>query len=258
MMMRDNEKIPFPDISKVEKEIKTIVAKGVIVPQPFYKLLHNMYKQIGIRFLLRDTKEMAVAITMMGILMVAIVVTGQERPNSTLSLYSIIMLISPILYGLLSLIPFLNSKLNSTFELEMTCKYNLYQLAAFRMIVFSVFCFLLNTVWVLSMAVKLSSIQFVHAFMISTTSLLLFSLLFLYVLTVLKTMFTKMAVIMGWLVINVLLLIIDSAFYHQLLVAVPWYLYGIIICLTAYLYVKRLKELMLQYKRRGVIGYVNS
>ncbi len=256
--MRDKERIPFPEMDIIEQEIKTIVAKGMIVPEPFYKLLHNMYKQIGIRFLLRDTKEMAVATTMMAILMVAIVVSGQERPNSTSSFYGIIMLISPILYGLLSLLPFLISKFNGTFEVEMTCKYNLYQLAAFRMLIFSVFCFLLNTVWVLSMAVKFSSIQFVQAFMISTTSLLLFSLLFLYVLTVLYTMFTKIAAMTGWMGINILLFIIDSAFYHQLLVVVPWYLYGIIICLTAYLYVKKLKELMLLHKRKGVIGYVNG
>lgn len=256
--MRDKERIPFPDIDKVEREIKTIVAKGVIVPEPFFKLLHIMYKQMGIRFLLRDTKEIAVSITMMAILMVAIVVTGQDHPNSTPSFYGIIMLISPILYGLLSLLPFFNSKFSGTFEVEMTSKYNLYQIASFRMLVFSVFCFLLNTVWVLSMAVKFSSIQFVQAFMISTTSLLLFSLLFLYVLTILKTMLTKVAVVMGWMGINVLLLIIDSVFYYQLLVAVPWYLYGIIICLTAYLYVKKLKEFMLLHKRRGVIDYVNG
>jgi hypothetical protein len=251
--MRDEERIPYPDIDNIEQEIRAIVAKAVTVPEPLYKLLHDMYKQIGVRFLLRDSKEMTIAITMMVMLMTAIVITGQERPNSTANLYGIIMLISPILYGLLSLVPFLNSKFNSTFEVEMTCKYNLYQLAAFRMLVFSVFCFLLNTVWVLSIAVKLSSIQFVQAFMISTTSLLLFSLLFLYVLAVLKTFFTKMAVMTGWVGINVLLLAMDSALYHQLLLSVPWYLYTIIICMTAYFYMKKLKELMLQYKRRGVI-----
>ncbi|WP_058306322.1 hypothetical protein [Gracilibacillus massiliensis] len=256
--MHDKEQKPFLDIDKVEQEIKTIVAKGVMVPAPFHKLLQNMYKQIGIRFLLRDTKEIAIVITMMVILMVSIVVNGHERPNSTSSFYGMIMCISPILYGLLSLLPFFNSKTNGTFEVEMTSKYNLYQLAAFRMLVFSVFCFLLNTIWVLSMAVKFSSIHFVQAFMISTTSLLLFSLLFLYVLTNLKTMFTKLAVMMGWMGINVLLLMIDSAFYHQLLVAIPWYLYGIIIILTPYLYVKKLKEFILLHKRRGVIHYVNG
>ncbi|MEI5909699.1 hypothetical protein WAK64_22155 [Bacillus spongiae] len=256
--MHEKEEIPFPDLNKVELEIKTIVAKGVNVPEPFYKLLHNMYKQIGIQFLLRDRREIAVLIAMMVILMGAIVITGQEQNYSSIDFYGIIMLISPVLYVLLSLLPFVNSKFNSTFDLEMTCKYNLYQVAAFRMMLFSVFCFLLNTVWVLSIAIKLSSIQFVQAFMISTTSLLLFSLLFLYVITLFNTMLTKVVVMLGWLGINVFLITMDSVFYHQLLVTIPWYLYTTVICLAAYLYVKKLKELIVQNKRRGDIGYVNG
>lgn len=256
--MHDEKRIPFPDNAIVEREIKEIVAKGIFVPESFLKLLNNMYKQIGIRFIMRDSKEMVIVIAMMALLMLAIVLNGQERYESRSSFYGIIMLVSPILYCLLSLLPVLKSKFNGMFEVEMTCKYNLYQLAAFRMLVFSVFCFLLNTVWVLSMAVKFSSVQFVQAFMISTTSLLLFSLLFLYVFTFFKTMFAKSIVMIGWMGMNALLVIIDSTVYHQLLISVPWYLYSIVICLSAYLYVKKLKAFFIQNKRRGVIGYVNG
>lgn len=252
--MLDKDQTPFPCQDRVQQEIKAIVAKGIVVPEPFYKQLSNMYKQLGFRFLLKDKKEIGVAIMMMLIIMFGLMEMGQERPSSTSGYYGVIMLISPILYGLLSILPFLNSRFNSTFEVEMTCKYNLYQIAAFRMLVFSVFCFLLNTIWVLFMAVEFSAIQFVQAFMISTTSLLLFSLLFLYVLASLKSIFTKVIVMLGWIGINVLLVIFDSAYYHQMLIAVPWYIYGAIIAVTTILYVKKLKGFMQQQKRRGMIG----
>lgn len=252
--MRNNEQIPFPNSEKIDQEIKTIVSKGVFQPEPFYKLLHNMYQQIGFRYLLKDKKEIGVAAALMIIVMFVVIEMGQERPSSASGYYGVIMVISPILYGILSLVPFLTSRFQSTFEVEMTCKYNLYQLAAFRMLVFSVFCFLVNSVWVLLMAVEFSAIQFVQGLMISTTSLLLFSLLFLYVLASMETFFTKVIVMVGWGGINVLLMVLDSVYYHKLLVAVPWYLYGFIIAVTAYLYVKKLKDLMLQHKRKGLSG----
>ncbi len=256
--MHNKRQIPFPSDEIVKKEIRKIVAKGIVKQESFPQLLKNMYKQIGIRFILKDYKEIAVAVCMMAIIMYMITINGRESVDAYTSYYGIIMVVSPLLYCVLSLMPFITSKLNETFEVEMSCKYNIYQIAAFRMLSFSVFCFLLNTIWVLSLAMKLSSVQFVQAFMISITSLLSFSLLFLYVLSVIKTLAVKAVAILGWGAINVTLLILDSSVYHQLLVFVPWYLYGLIICLSAYLYVKKLKEFMIQNKRRGVIEYADS
>ena len=256
--MHEKSQTQFPGDDIVEQEIKAIVAKGLMKKESFSALLKNMYKQIGIRFILRDYKEIVAAICLMAIVMYMITMNGQETIDDYTSLYSIIMVISPLLYFVLSLFSFITSKLNGTFEVEMSCKYNIYQIAAFRMLAFSVFCFLLNTIWVLTLALKFSSVYFVQAFMISTTSLLLFSLLFLYVLSVLKAFAVKAAALLGWVAINIALHILDSSIYHQMLVSVPWYLYGIIICLSAYLYVKKLKEFMLQNKRRGVNEYANS
>ncbi|QED46636.1 hypothetical protein [Cytobacillus dafuensis] len=256
--MNDEKQFSYPDKKIIEREITAIVKKGRIERESFPRLLLSMYRQIGVRFLIRDRKEILTAVTMAVILMFAVLTSGQERYESSSSFYGIIMLVSPILYGVLSLLPFLHSKMNGTFEVEMTCKYNLYQLAFFRMLIFSVFCFLLNTVWVLAMAMKFSTVHFVQAFMISTTSLLIFSLLFLYVFTVLKKMITKVAAVMSWIGLNALFVFIDSVVYQQLLVSVPWYLYGIVICLSAYLFLKKIKEFIIQNQREGAISYVNS
>ena len=251
--MHNKRQIPFPNDEIVKKEIRKIVVKGIVKQESFPQLLKNMYKQIGIRFILKDYKEIAVAVCMMAIIMYMIMMNGRESMDS----YGTIMVVSPLLYCVLSLIPFVTSKINATFEVEMSCKYNIYQISAFRMLAFSLFCFLLNTIWVLALAFKFSSIQFVQAFMISTTSLLLFSLLFLYVLSVVKTLIGKAVVMLGWGAINVTLLILDSSVYQHLLVLVPWYLYGTVICLSAFLYVKKLKEFMSQ-NMRGVTENANS
>ena len=252
--MRDNVRNIFPDDERIEHEIRTIVAKSIMKPEPFMKLLFKMYKQIGIRFIMKDYKEILISVLLMATIMFVTTGYGQELMHEDKRYYGIIMVISPLLYGILSFLPFINSKLNGTSEVEMTCKYNLYQIAAFRMLVFSVLCFFINTVWVLTLALKLSTIHFIQAFLISTTSLMLFSLLFLYVLTVMKTVIVKGMVMMGWIGIQVILLKFNSAVYHQLLVSIPWYLYSAIIVLSAYFYVKKIKEYMLLNKRSGVNG----
>lgn len=251
--MGDNGRVVFPDDERIEREIRAIVVKGIVKPESFMKLLVNMYKQIGIRFMMKDYKEIIIGVLLMATIMYVASGYGRETMHAE-SIYGTIMVVSPLLYGILSLIPFINSKLNGTSEVEMTCKYNIYQIAAFRMLVFSMLCFLINTVWVLTLAMKLSTIHFVQAFLISTTSLMLFSLLFLYVLAVIKIVIVKGMVMIGWIGIQVFLLKIDSAVYNQLLVSIPWYLYGAIIVLSAFFYMKKIKEYMLQNKRSGVNG----
>lgn len=252
--MRDNERVVFPDDERMELEVTAIVAKGMMKPETFMNLLMTMYKQIGIRFMMKDYKEIMISVLLMATFMFVITGYGKETMNADESLYGVIMVVSPLLYGILSLLPFINSKVNGTSEIEMTSKYNLYQIAAFRMLVFSVLCFFINTVWIAALAMKLSTVHFVQAFLISTTSLLLFSLLFLYVLAVIKTVKIKALVMIGWIGMQVFLLMVDSAVYHQLLVSIPWYLYGAIIILSAYFYVKKIKEYMLLNKRSGVNG----
>ncbi|KOP82654.1 hypothetical protein ACFFHH_23865 [Cytobacillus solani] len=257
-MVDKRDQPPFPDEKFVECEINTIVAKGMVKRDSLKNLLSSMYKQIGIRFIMRDYIVIITAFVLMAFFMYVVTTNGQERYNTHTNYYGIIMLVSPILYIVLSIFPFIQNKLNGTFEVEMSCKYNIYQIAAFRMLIFSILCFLLNTVWIISMALKFSSVHFVQAFLISTTSLLLFSLLFIYVLSIIKTLAAKIGIIFCWIGINLLLVMLDSAIYYQFLVSVPWYLYGTIICLSTCLYVKKMKEFMRHNKMRGANGYVNG
>lgn len=257
-MMDKHDQPPFLDEKSMETEITTIISKGIVKEDSLKNLLSSLYKQIGIRFIMRDYKEIITAMVLMALFMYVMTSNGQTWYNKHTNYYGIIMLVSPILYMFLSIFSFIQNKLNGTFEVEMSCKYNLFQIAAFRMLTFSILCFLLNTIWIISLALKFSTFQFVQAFLISTTSLLLFSLLFIYVLSTIKPLAAKVAILFSWLGIHLLLLMIDSAIYYQLLVSIPWYLYGVIICLSAYVYVKKMKEFMLQNKLRGVNGYVNG
>ncbi|SEO43404.1 hypothetical protein SAMN04488134_107130 [Amphibacillus marinus] len=248
----------LPDLNRVKCEINQIVSKGVRRPEPFFKLLYKLYKQIGLRFVFRDARAVSIAVLMVTSLMVFLIITQQEQINFAQNPYGIIMISSPILYGVLSLLPFLSSEFLSTVEVEMACKYTLEQLAVFRMLLFSICCFLLNTLWVLLMLVKFSSFHFVQALMVSTTSLLLFALLFLYALTWLRSVFSRLLFFIGWISINAVPILIDSSLYQRLLITIPWGVYLIIISVTFLLYLKKIKLVFIQDRSRGAIIYVNN
>ena len=100
----------------------------------------------------------------------------------------------------------------------MACKYNVYQVVAFRMLAFSVVSILVNTVAIAIVATVYEDIQFTRAFTISITALFTFSIIFLYRLD--ETAFeTVVAVTMavGWMFGNLLLSYVDNEFYFNFL-----------------------------------------
>ncbi|MGD6876299.1 hypothetical protein [Bacillus infantis] len=253
--MQNDKDWQIPELKISEEEITSIVQKGNIRKESFITLIKGMYRRIGFRFLMKDWLEMLLAAGMLAMLMIGITATASEgeAAGGGTSFYSLIMIVSPLLYAFLAFLPYLKSRASGTYELEMVCKYNLHQLAAFRMLIFSVFCFLLNSIWVLALAVRFAAVEFVQGLLISTASLLIFSVLFLYVLSFFKTNMARAAALVIWIAGNIILVILNNSIYMGLLISVPWYLYGAVIVLFFYLYMKKLKELLIHNKRRG--GY---
>ncbi len=254
----EGQEIPYPDEERRKKEISEIVSRAAIAKEPFSSVLLGMYRQIGWRFLLRDYKEVSFAVVLMGILMFAIWNAGMESAEQAKELYSWLMLYSPLLYGVIVFLPFINSRTNRTEEVEMACKYNLYQVAAFRMLAFSVFCFVMNTVWVAGISISISGFVFVQAWLISTASLFIFAIILLYALRTFRQLWQKLGVIVGWMALHLLLGGFDSIAYHQLLVSVPWYLYSLVIGLSAWRFILQIKKLMLVHKTRGAFINVDG
>src|SRR5699024_9044638 len=84
----------------------------------------------------------------LSILIFSVMSVGEYESAHDKSIYAFIFTSSPIMYLAMSLFSFLNAKQNGTYGLEMTCKYDMYQVAAFRMLVFSVISILINLVFI--------------------------------------------------------------------------------------------------------------
>ncbi len=247
-------RIDMPDERTIKTEIDTIVAKGLYQKESFYSYLKNMYKHIGIRYLFRDGLEIIVTILLVSsILFFTITNSNIYDIAKTGGIYAYLFTVSPILYLVMSISSFISAKQNGTYEIEMTCKYNMYQISAFRMLVFSTICILVNFLLVYAIISIYINISFLRAFAISISSLFLFSTVFLFTITKLQSKLTKYFIVLGWIIINLALCIFDINLYAQLLSNISIYTWLAVTVVSLFIYIKNIKALISFRNIEGVI-----
>lgn len=151
---------------------------------------------------------------------------------------------SPILYLSMSILNLIVAKQNKTYEVEMTCKYNIYQISAFRMLVFSIICILFNSFFIYIVAYLYENIDYLRALIISIASLFLFSTIFLFAITKVKNRSIKYFITLGWIGFNLALFVLKIDFYIQLLNKVSIYTWIIVAVASLIMYIKILKHLL--------------
>lgn len=253
-MHKEKFHIDFPDETTIENQIQFIVSKGVKPKESFPAYLMNMYKQLGFKSLFRDVTEILYVIIIATAILLFAGLQGFDSSDlSEGRVYSYIFIFSPILFLTIALFFFVNLKNKDTYGVEMTCKYNIYQLAAFRMLVFSGISILVNMTIILSMASVYQQMNIINAFIISLTSLCLFATMFLFAIMKVRSKITKYAVSFTWAIGNLILSIFSTEFYSMLLSNVPVAIYLILTITCMYFYMKNLKNLIVFKSTEGAI-----
>ncbi|ERI07433.1 hypothetical protein [Aneurinibacillus aneurinilyticus] len=249
----DKEKfhIPMPDERTIQNQINQIVAAGVKRNKSFPAYLKSMYHQVGIRHLFSDRSEFVfilfIAINLLSIFLVRSETVLRQVDN----LYAFIFLISPVLFIALSVYTYSNKIMNTTYEVEMTCKYNVYQIIAFRMLLFSIISILVNSMTILFIVMSYNDAHFFRAFMISITGLFIFSIVFLYTLMKKHSTVIAAMTIIGWVLGNLLLKFLDNKFYSDILINLPLFVYGIVLIGSISFYIHLLKRLVYFKQTKG-------
>lgn len=252
-MSKNRLEIDYPKDAIIESQIQMIISQGMKPKESFYSYVKKMYRQIGLRNIFHDATE--IAFTFFIVISVLLFVTiGAVRESGVAdeSIYSFIFITSPMIYLAMALVSFVNTKFNGTYELEMTFKYNIYQLAALRMLIFSVISIIVNTMMIYLVTIINQQMSFFTALMISTTSLFVFSTIFLYGMMKRNTSITKYLIVGGWIFSNLLLIIYSKEFYNTLLIFVPIHVYLVVILGCIYAYIKSLKKLMFSTDLGGI------
>ncbi|MBE1554988.1 hypothetical protein [Sporosarcina limicola] len=241
-MDREKLYIPMPNEQMIHAQIEQIVASGMKQKQSFPSYLKSMVQQVGMRHLFSDRMELSfILITAIALLSGLLLMPEQIQTDKV---YAFVFLVSPLLFLVFSIYSFANKTRNDTFEVEMACKYNVYQITAFRMLVFSVVSVVVNTLAIALIVMVSEDILFIRAFMISNTALFIFSILFLYALMKRRSTVIVAATIVGWTFGNLLLRFADNRLYSDILVDMPLVVYAVVLIGSLYLYMNYVKKLI--------------
>lgn len=246
-VMDENQGIDIPDF-----DIGVIVEAGVKIKKSFFYYIKDMIYEIGLKNIFHDKNEVifisVIVTALLGYSMFGIYENTSEISN----IYRFIFIASPILYIVILLFSFFNTKQKGTFELEMSCKYNLYQMLALRMFIFSLVSIIVNTIIISLVFTWKQDINVLRAICISITGLFLFSSGFIYIAVCTKKEISKLLLVSSWVVINLGLYFVDKNIYNAFLMDVPIYIHLIVTLMCIIFYIKNLKRFInFRSERRG-------
>ena len=249
-MKRDKLHIPMPDDSTIDRQISQIVSQGLVKKETFTSYLQSMVQQVGWRHLFSDRLELSfivmIAIGLYSLFLI-MPISGDVQ-----KLYAYIFLLSPILFLAFSIYTYMNKTQNATYDVEMACKYNVYQVIAFRMLAFSVSTMILNTLAIAFIVMKYEEIHFFRAFMISGTSLFMFSIILSIALMNRRTKGIVIVMITVWLLGNNILRSVNNEYYNGMLLHIPVFIYAVVLIGCLILYMNHLKKLIIFKQTEGV------
>lgn len=235
-------------IEDLEMNIEDILDKGLKEKQGFFKFLKVVKNELGFKNIFIDKSEL---LFIGSIFVITITFFGLQFNNSIdgdmefiykFKTYNFI--VAPIIYFVICSYSFINSKLNRTYEIQATCKYNFYNITAIRMFVFSIISMLVNTFIILAMFLTKRNFNFIETFIISATSLFIFSVLYIFTLIYLKKTLFKYMIIIMWIIGSIIVFLNFNNYFGKLFLDMPIYIHLIIslICLIGY--TKNLVKLM--------------
>lgn len=250
--MKEKFEIHFPSENEIQSEVNQIVSKAMRHRQSFPLALLHLYQQIGLRNLLLHQCHTMGIIASALLTLIALLLLAGRSIHLTEQLYPYIFLISPILYIALSIHDYWYKRSDGTFELEMSAKYNLYQLTALRMLLFSVFSILGNTFVLTLMSFRFEELHILRAICISTTALFIFAIAFLAVLIKKQTMFSFILVLIIWTGMNITFMLLPNYQYAAFLTKLPTFIYGVVLSISLFVYLQYLKKLVRLKPEEGV------
>lgn len=242
----DKEKfhIPMPDEQTIRTQVEQIVFEGSEQKESFLSYMKSMYQQIGLRHLFIDHSKLVLILFIVFSLISIFFIQPLSVQVQVNDWYAFIFLISPIVFLVFSFYTYSNQIMNGTYDVEMVCKYNVYQIIAFRMLIFSIVSIVMNTMTLSIIVMANEDIQFMRAFMISITGLFSFSILYLYAMMKRRSTLAVAILIIGWFLGNILFRALSEKLYSNVLVSMPLLVYVIVLVCVIFGYIMHLNRLL--------------
>ncbi|SHK03293.1 hypothetical protein SAMN02745248_01599 [Hathewaya proteolytica DSM 3090] len=246
---KDKKDIEVPKIDF--NQIEDIVNNNIRTKNSFIMYLRRSLKELGLKNIFHDKTEL-IAIGMVVSLILIFYMKKLANIDAN-ELYGFVFVGAPIVYLGAVTFSFYNSKERGTFNIEMTCKYNLYQVIALKMFCFSVITIVINTSSILIIGSIFKTVNVIRMIIISISGLFIFSTVFLYSLVGVRIISAKYVVIVAWLSINVILNRLNCRLYTIFIMNTPIYIHLFVSVICGFLYMKNLNRLINYRRKMGEI-----
>lgn len=235
-------------LENIDDNIEEILDKGLKKKQGFFNFLKSANKELGFKNIFNDKSEL---IFIGLILAITVILFGLQFNKSNSNDADFIykfkafnFTVSPIVYFIICSYSFINSKLNRTYEIQATCKYNFYSITAIRMFVFSIVSVLINMIIILSMYLLKRNFYFIDMFVVSAAALFIFSVLYILILIYFKKTMYKYLALLGWSLVSTITILKANNYWIKLFLDMPLYIHLFITIIFIIVYMKNLKKLM--------------
>ncbi|TSB46631.1 hypothetical protein [Alkalicoccobacillus porphyridii] len=240
-----NEKKPtinYPNEVEMDKHINNIVDAGMPGKKSIIDHLLVMYSEVGLGHLFKDKTEILFLI-FIGFSVMSFLSLSLTSNQAADHVYIFLFTISPCVYFILAVRSFVQ-KMYRDAQIEHTTKYSMTQLSAFRMFLFSIVSLGLNTIVIAFISIFITDISILRAFLIMSCSLLLFSVMFLFVFNRSSTSFIQSWGLASlWVVVNGLLYLIFPTGFQDLLTRIPLVAYILVSLIGMILLCKSIQSL---------------
>ena len=213
--------IPYPDEKRISEAVRTICDQALPKQETVRSFLENMTRSLGFRNIFRGTLDSALLT-----LTVCLLVGGGslyallEAPNGPALAAGAAFALSPLMLLVLFALLTWKGRSDGLYALQMTCKYTLHHLTAYRVFAASLLNIGFNGIYVLLLH-RFLRLHFFSILCISLSALFLFALLLIQTILRTPSAFGVLGLCAGWLAVNGGLFWAISEAYRAFLQAVP-------------------------------------
>lgn len=213
--------IEFPTNEEIISATESICYQGLQKKENTFQFIFNMTKFLGIKNIFHGVVDVFMIGLISQICMFILFCTLLDTSNLQ-DEYGIIFvfIFSPLCFLLLSLFSFVKEKQSTDADIKMTCKYTTDHITAYRMFVFSIFSFIVNAAYIITICTKFE-LNYITYLSVSLSSLAIFSCLMITIMLKVNFKLSVCLLAIMWITLNMFFAFITPITFSIVLKAIP-------------------------------------
>lgn len=242
--------IEYPTPEEQRAAARNIVKAGMPRRRPLAAEVADLCRSLGFGVVFRDMADVVFLSAMAAVCIFISLAENFSHSSDPDQAYELLFAMAPSVYLLLCLLGFWKERMSGTYDVKMSCKYTVCHLTAFRMLVFSCACIVMNLAAVGILFAAGLVTDYWQAFLVTASSLFLFSVLLLWSLFRGRGLAAPTLTAAAWVPVNLLLGALFGGGYGRFLREMPLWLHLTVALMLACLYCRGIGRLISEQKER--------